>query len=140
MQTLDDFSFRFLMCKYDDWGRRVRARNFPVGRRGSTKPTEGFSTWVDVFRKHEKPGSQHDFNCYNPWNMQTRYLVAQRTSGHSWKGGPREGPQAVQAISKLENEVAFVGITEFFSASICLFQASLQFTREVEMLLITYQR
>ena len=73
----------------------------------------------------------HDFNCYNPNNMQARYITCDRAqpyAGH-YIGNETATPDLRQALKTLQL-VKFVGITELYSASVCFFIAKMTGTIE----------
>jgi hypothetical protein len=131
---------QYLECKYDDWGKNMtKLTMFP--REGSDET--GLNKWLDHFLK-EAPsdesnlinGEDGDFRCYNPWNMQSRYLTRGRPG--FMKGDPKYAylqylpahhtystedrvPSPVKAAAHLEN-FAWVGIVQLFHESLCLLE------------------
>ena len=129
---------QFLMCKYDDWGKAVtKHSNFP-GYGQSATILGGFHQWLEHFLEIVSSGDddgemltdrhrlEEAFGCYDPWNMQTRYFTADCASGsinaHVAKSEAcRRSPsidEAKRNLAKLE----VVGLTEHYSASVCLLE------------------
>jgi len=131
---------QYLECKHDDWGKWItNGTSFP--REGSDEA--GFDEWLNHFltesKLHELDPVDHsysDFRCYNPWNMQSRYLTRGRPS--FMKGQPRYAfnrhlpghhaysaediePAASQVVHSL-NDLAWIGVVELFSESLCLLE------------------
>ena len=66
---------QYMECKYDTWGQQVtRGTGFP-GTHKMEEVLGGFEEWVRHFVKGKAIlGGRGAYNCYNPWNMQARYL------------------------------------------------------------------
>ena len=126
---------QYLECRYDDWGRETTANtSFP--RNGSNEA--GFNLWLDHFISPNASiyGESSAFRCYNPWNMQSRYLVRRRPpfmSGdkkysflnylpaHFAYSAEDKEPPAKKAVEELLG-VTWFGITELFHESMCLLE------------------
>jgi hypothetical protein len=129
---------QFLECKYDAWGREVtNGTAFPR----SLSDELDFKAWLENFAKLDSTlGETNDFKCYNPCNMQTRYLAngrsalvrkdpKQRPFRHKHPVFPAHHaferrdvlPSPEEAISHLAS-VSWFGITELFHESMCLLQ------------------
>ena len=117
---------QFLECKYDDWGRKTTAgTSFPRG--DEEVPVDGFDKWATHFlvaREGELRDGSHmdDYSCYNPYNMQSRFLAPAAKTDRihiRYKGSSR--PSLTQARERLR-QMDFLGITDFYQASLCLFQ------------------
>ena len=81
--------------------------------------------------------SDDDFGCYNPWNLQTRYLTCHATryvrdkkydrldghhvvtDGRHHAGFGRTGD--VEVATRRIASFSFVGVAEHYHASICIF-------------------
>lgn len=115
---------QYLECKYDPlFIRRTKDYNFPRPK----SHVKGFKVWINHFYSSwnqvmdERLNITHDhFNCYHPYNMQTRYLAQTcPRSAHNiednmtWK-------TVLQAI-EIMNSLPFIGLTEYYNASMCLF-------------------
>ena len=122
---------QFAQCKYSSWAKRLpRMVDFLA--------THDFADWLDALS-----ASDDDFGCYNPWNLQTRYLTCHSArhvrdkkldhlDGHH-RGGHLDGHHVVHdhhgfgrtgdvaaAISRIAS-FSFVGVAEHYHASICIF-------------------
>jgi hypothetical protein len=84
--------------------------------------------WLEHFQA-ATPGPSHDaFNCYDPHDMQTRFLHCrggQRSSGAEWDY-EHENHFDAHATANTTRGLWYVGITEHYIASLCLF--GLQYT------------
>ena len=84
----------------------------------------GFSEWL----QHVSSGYD-DFNCYHPFNMQTRYLSCATRKGRTEesKGPPPEhhlfqaNVNLTRAFTNLQR-IGFVGIADFYTQSVCAFE------------------
>ena len=115
---------QFMECKYAPWGIHTTAMtDFPR----DLPDLEGLEKWIDHMVQMGKtappnvPVKTIDYNCYNPNDMQTRYLVC--ASMPKMQYGPhhlppRELPFAL-ALNVLER-LPFVGIMEYLRESLCL--------------------
>lgn len=124
---------QFLMCKYHKETRQPRC-NFPRGSR----TLDGFSQWLSTFTS-PKPGAKSpfcmrrgdrwslgfdmadmvfDYNCYNPWNMQARYMATRM--GHHVAIDQIE-PDITLAKLGLQN-LTFAAITDLYPESVCAFR------------------
>lgn len=111
---------QFLECKYDSWGKATtKNTNFP--REQMNVSSSGFTSWLHHFYavkddlNSSTPIIYDYFNCYNPWDMQTRFLSLD--FGRNMFKIP---PLAV-ALRNLKS-VMFVGLTDFYRESGCLFK------------------
>lgn len=112
---------QFLTCKYSPWGLRVtRDTNFPRGN--MTMPPSGFTEWLAYFHAiktsiNPTKAINYDlFQCYSPWNMQTSYLSLSDVRSNMLRL-----PSLDVALRNL-HAVGFVGITDFYRESACLFK------------------
>ncbi|CAE7206022.1 unnamed protein product [Symbiodinium sp. CCMP2456] len=122
---LDHVLSQFLECKFDWWGKRVTAgTDFPF------KPGVygGLYNWVRHFTdlKNESvqgfpPDSKEwaravSHNCYNPWNMQSRYLAS---VWDHYVPFDELQPDIKVARQGLQS-VQVVGVPELYVESLCL--------------------
>ncbi|CAE7758412.1 unnamed protein product [Symbiodinium pilosum] len=122
---LDHVLSQFLECKFDWWGKRVTAgTDFPF------KPGVygGLDEWVHHFTNLKntsvlgfEPDSKEwaravSHNCYNPWNMQSRYLAS--TWDHYVPFS--ELQPDIEAARKSLQGVQVVGVPELYVESLCL--------------------
>ena len=115
---------QFMQCKHTPWGEHAtEMTNFPR----DLPDLEGFENWLDHMVQMGRTSRPDvslkvaDYNCYNPNDMQTRYLVC--ASMPMIKGGPhhlppRELPFPL-ALHVLKH-LPFVGIMEYMRESLCL--------------------
>lgn len=114
---------QYLECKYDWWGKTAtKGTNFP-GNNDKNQVYDGLEKWLDHFLD-EKMGAKMDaykyaYKCYNPWNMQARYISTD--NDHVVHDMKILRPSINTTISSLKS-VGFVGITEYSDETICLFQ------------------
>ena len=116
---------QFAQCKHSSWARRLpRMVDFLA--------THDFPDWLDALYT-----SDDDFGCYNPWNLQTRYLTCHATryvrdkkydrldghhvveDGRHHAGFGRTGD--VAAATRRIASFSFVGVSEHYHASLCVF-------------------
>lgn len=115
---------------------------FPLPENIRSDLRSGFPLWLDHFaspsgqsvcpdKDSGLPAHAHcrtgvDFNCYNPNNMQTRHLVCTREElwGAHYIGPEGAVPDVAQALTNLES-VDFLGITELYTASVCVMKTKL---------------
>lgn len=116
-------------CYFDpQWGLKVTKNTlFPR----TDNYTEDFSQWLHHFSmlSENQIGPDHDFNCYDPRELQTRYMsclsAGSCEANHALVGEP---PSLEQALINL-NDADFVGLTDFYHESICM----LHYRREEEL-------
>ena len=111
---------QYLECRYDAWGRRVTAgTGFPRHSNESeiTGYTPGFDEWLEHFVSD--PHTQNMFNCYQPLNMQTRHMGTSNDTAHGWQG---DGLELTDSIRTSIRELDFLGITEHYTLSACMFE------------------
>jgi hypothetical protein len=141
---------QYVECLSDIWGKKVVAAyatkyqhklhlpRFPKGG----KLYDDFDEWVDHFAtlgENGTRGPEGSFNCYNPINMQTRYMSLNTTidGPQSKLGAPivQHGPHFVPSLKAYQREYAgssferakknlgrveVVGLMEKFRESLCL--------------------
>jgi len=117
---------QFLECKYDAWGKQVtKGTEFP-GYDTTDKVMDGFDDWVAHFAS--SPGrfeanGMYAFRCYDPWNLQTRFMAANTTyTVHYHRSEATLRPSLENARANLRGAKLLVGITEHFAASMCLLE------------------
>jgi hypothetical protein len=134
----------FYECHESRWGRRV-SDGTQMPR--SANRTLDFEAWLRHFAglARDVGGPAHDFNCYDPRDLQTRQLSC------TWRRPPRLGfmksyndprhphhasaPAAPRPLARasenLRNRAGFVGLTEFYHESVCVL--SYKRTRRVDL-------
>lgn len=115
---------QYLECKYDWWGEmKTNGTAFP---RKYPNPV-GFGKWIHWFynswngQMSASTNITNDYyNCYHPYNMQTRFM-SQNCRSPAYKYlGPLTNASLALAIERV-NTLPFIGLTEYFDASMCLF-------------------
>ena len=118
---------QFLECKYDWWGKaQTNGTSFP-GMGKLDDVMGGFDAWIKHFvdiARHRKYGPSVAFNCYDPYNMQARYLAAgvSLSGAHLTRQRKDRFPSVTAAKKKLMQQVQVVGIVKHYPASICLLE------------------
>lgn len=103
---------QFIECKYAAWGqRRTNNTSFPR----QSQDAAGMRAWVNFFYDDWYP-EKGDFNCYNPWNMQTRYLAT--PDAHHLSTIDLKEPNVAIALKNLRN-LDFVGCVDYYKESMC---------------------
>jgi hypothetical protein len=114
---------QFLECKYDPYFRNF-ATTLP-GYNELENATAGFDAWIKNFIDMElqnKYGKEPSYRCYEPWNMQARYMTASgKNDPHFAKDRSGRLPSLDLAETNLR-KIDVVGITEYYSASLCLLE------------------
>jgi len=115
---------QFLECKYDGWGKTVTNKtSFP---RNYSDPV-GFDKWLDHFNEswHDKLGF---FRCYIPFNAQARAFTCTGGNNHILRYRNMKDPLNPDISTAMNNslEFHFIGITEYFKASLCLLEDRLR--------------
>jgi len=124
---------QFMECRYDTWGiNRTRGTEFPRGG----EDVEDFATWLHHFAsmpngRGEKRSYEEAYNaaygCYDPRNMQRRYLTCVRSVGqsspfpHFDMGDFLPLDTAVMLVEQLD----FVGVKEMLREGLCVYAALL---------------
>lgn len=130
---------QFLMCKYSFWAVHMATKRFKFPRDNSSILLDGLSEWIGMFTSSNHtltnltcnergdcknrtgpgpPKQLFDYNCYNPWNMQARYLATR--AGHHADVDQLE-PDLVTAKLGLQS-LTFNGITDLYPESVCAFR------------------
>lgn len=107
----------YLECKYDWWGKRVtKGTKFPRIRHEDVAKgvTPGFDLWLNHFIKH--PNTTDMFNCYHPFNMQTRYMMSNEIEPHNYDVSSHEFNNVTKQRIK---SLWFFGLTEYYSLTVC---------------------
>jgi hypothetical protein len=119
----------FLECKYDGWG--IHVTNGTAFPRNCTD-IEGFAIWISHFHSCQKneclfePAFDYnDYNCYNPANMQARYMTCKMSENssthyahHLFSKSEME-PNLTKALQGMQ-KIDMIGITDFYYESLCL--------------------
>lgn len=131
---------QYLECKFDEWGlKTTKGRDFPREKENEmTGYMPAFEKWLKHFVQEVESikngtfdSESNDYNCYHPYNMQTRYLFCDSSLQTKWKplqvGHHFDQVHQNQLISEKEIAEAirnlwFVGILEHFDLSVCLFK------------------
>ena len=100
---------QFMMCKYSVRRNRV----FPRGD-AANETWGGFETWARQFLGLKSPFA---FGCYNPVDVQTRYLS---TAFGAW-AAPADALNVSDALTTLRGAF-FVGLADAYQESLCLFR------------------
>lgn len=102
---------QFLECKYDKrWGTKV-TKNTSFPRNGND--VSDFLLWLRHFQKVNAT----DFNCYHPYNMQTRSFDPYCTDTHKYLKFSETAPMvAVHNMMSL----SFVGLQDLYRLSLCM--------------------
>jgi len=113
---------QFLHCRYTKFKDFAIAKQhgFP-GYDDLEHPLVGLSEWLKTFTEadlHDKAKPMFDYGCYNPWNMQARYLAT--THSHHVVTRLAE-PDAQAAKFGLQN-LTYVGIVDLYPETICGYQ------------------
>lgn len=115
---------QFMECKHDEWGKVVTTGTaFPRSSdNNNTNFTDydDFEVWVDHFLNHTEFGKRFAFHCYDPYNLQTRFLVNNRYARFVRDATELE-PSLDVAKSNLDS-IGLVGISDYYEASVCLFE------------------
>lgn len=111
---------QYLECKYDWWGKRVTgSTNFP---KDDPDPI-GMGKWVSYFLDVWRDPEQTFFQCYNPYNLQSRYMTCKSSdeeiSAHGIFDAKMRFPPIEVAKRNLDN-LQFVGIVDYFKESLCM--------------------
>ena len=125
---------QFMECKYANWGKLVTRGTGLPGRHSpdAAAAAEGFEEWLKHFLLASESDEfsdpvRHAFRCYNPWNMQSRYLTVPYTEDkhgdqvavhHLLSAGHRK-PSLERALQRIE-AMPFLGIADLYVPSLCL--------------------
>ena len=107
---VDHVFSQYKECRYDVWGRRVTARTaFPR----SSSVAHDFEAWLEHF---QRPTRDH-YNCYHPYNMQTRYMLCRDRVGHNHH---LERALDLSAAFSMIDRLQWVGVQHMFHESLCV--------------------
>jgi len=118
---------QYLECKYDRWAQEAtKGTGFP-GMGKLDDVMGGFDEWIQHFVdavRQENYGDSSAFHCYDPYNMQSRYLAADRSLWRAHVTRKREDrfPSVDVAKENLLNKIHLVGIVKHYAASLCLLE------------------
>lgn len=115
---------QYLECKWDTWGKKVtNGTNFPrdTEENEATGYTPAFQQWLKHFTT--TPYTTEMYNCYQPYNMQTRYFETFQEGAHNFN---LDGAVFTnKAAQRIDGGLWFFGITEHYTTSTCLFEYKL---------------
>lgn len=120
---IDHVFSQYLECRFDEWGKSVtKGTLFPRNRKEDyfKGDTPDFDSWLQHFKND--PFTTDNFNCYNPKNIQTRYLQTQSIENpHNFLFDSIEfneiGKQRIKSM-------IFFGLQDYFLLSTCLFDTT----------------
>eukprot|EP00934_Nitzschia_sp_Nitz4_P007785 Nitzschia sp. Nitz4//scaffold74_size92883//40052//40999//NITZ4_004824-RA/size92883-snap-gene-0.155-mRNA-1//1//CDS//3329557598//7775//frame0 len=119
---------QYLECKYDPFFRDAAINSGFPGITDLDDALKGLDEWVQHFVDGGTDiglsDSRFAFHCYDPWNMQSRYFTStslQREGPHTATFKSDRKPELSTAIQHME-QIDVLGMTEYFGASLCLFQ------------------
>lgn len=122
---------QFMECKYTEWGHtKTKDTDFP--QQGELY--DDFHKWIDHFHSHNEDkktwGKDFAYNCYNPRNMQSRYLTCQAPGGPNpeWQFtkavyphfAHEKEPSLTEAILNLDKH-EWIGLADLYHESVCVF-------------------
>jgi len=108
-RPIDHVFSQYKECRYDVWGKKVTAgTSFPR----SSSIANDFETWL---RHFQTPTRDH-YRCYHPFNMQTRYMLCNESSGHNHYMESIDLSDAYAMIDRLQ----WVGVQHMFHESMCV--------------------
>jgi len=110
---VDHVISQFMECRYDPALSSIRTHSFPV----SESVTDDFKDWLFHFDEDWNDAAG-DFNCYNPYNMQARYIICPRRP-HAHHSRAHTLFPKLDIVPMLES-FFFFGVSEYYSESICL--------------------
>lgn len=110
----------YLECKYDKWGREMTFNTtFPrnVTEDESKGITPGFDQWLKHFVN--SPNTTDMYNCYQPNNMQTRYMMTSVKYPHNFD---RSSLHFNDETKKRIDSLHFFGLTEYYFLTSCVME------------------
>lgn len=121
---------QFLHCKYNPYGSSRHYRGFQKSGKGELDDAKDFEFWLDHFnnpnfriiKSKNKNRTDTVWDCYNPINMQARYMTSRcRTHKACHEGTLSDAlePSLVDAIDHME-KLSWFGMTEYYKESLCL--------------------
>mmetsp|Transcript_16923 Transcript_16923/g.20337 ORF Transcript_16923/g.20337 Transcript_16923/m.20337 type:complete len:374 (-) Transcript_16923:230-1351(-) len=121
---------QFLYCKYNPSQQQKLLPGFPSGNHDPQSDQEDFEKWLDHFNISTfEVGRTTTWNCFNPINVQSRYMTSDCKSWHTCHNSgefPME-PSSVDALEAVES-LDWFGIREYYSESLCLLSYQLSGT------------
>uniref|UniRef100_A0A7S3UFS8 Sulfotransferase n=1 Tax=Picocystis salinarum TaxID=88271 RepID=A0A7S3UFS8_9CHLO len=122
---------QFMECKYTEWGH-TKTKNTDFPQQGELY--DDFQTWIDHFHNLNEDkktwGKEFAYNCYNPRNMQSRYLTCQAPGGPNpeWQYtkavyphfAHEKEPSLTEAILNLDKH-EWIGVADLYHESLCVF-------------------
>lgn len=107
---IDHVFSQYKECRYDHWGKQTTS-NTKFPRNSSV--SKDFDTWLT----HFQTPTNDNFNCYHPFNMQTRHLLCNEASGHNHMFSLQMNvSRGFAMLDKLQ----WVGIQNMYHESICV--------------------
>eukprot|EP00440_Ansanella_granifera_P072813 gb/GFBE01079017.1/.p1 GENE.gb/GFBE01079017.1/~~gb/GFBE01079017.1/.p1 ORF type:complete len:339 (+),score=44.24 gb/GFBE01079017.1/:1-1017(+) len=76
---------------------------------------ENISLWLEHF---SQSSTLKDFNCYYPFNFQSRHFIGDANCHHA---STTEPPDLIDVLHQLDR-YSFVGVTERYQESLCIFE------------------
>mmetsp|Transcript_6714 Transcript_6714/g.8114 ORF Transcript_6714/g.8114 Transcript_6714/m.8114 type:complete len:459 (+) Transcript_6714:229-1605(+) len=121
---------QFLHCKYNPYGSNRNYKGFQKSGNSELDDAKDFEFWLDHFnnpdfriiKSKNKNRTDTVWDCYNPVNMQSRYMTSNcRSHTACHEGTPRDAlePSLVDAVDNME-KLAWFGLTEYYKESLCL--------------------
>lgn len=115
---------QFLECKYDWWGQKTtNGTGFP-GYQKLDDPMLGFDEWIRHFHQLKDSsmfGSNVTFNCYEPYNMQARFMTSSAQYVYCSRNKSERWPDIASSRKQLAT-IQVVGVVEHYPASLCVFE------------------
>jgi hypothetical protein len=111
---------QYMECAYDDFGKTATQyfKEFPRNE----SLVEGFTSWVTHFNQTfvtDTNPSQSAFNCYHPYNMQSRAMSDTCKDPLLYYRDVQTNMAMQTAIRNID-ALSFVGITDLWYASMCM--------------------
>lgn len=103
----------YLECADTPWGKAIRSESG-----AEEEDVASFTSWLQHFAQN----STDDFNCYHPFNMQSRALSCDYPSDPHHYDGELNSAMTAAAFRAME-ETFFVGLVEYYQESLCLFHS-----------------
>ena len=114
---------QFLECKYDPY---FQARTIQLpGSSSLDSAIDGFDEWISHFIDIGLTmmyGKDFGYRCYEPWNMQARFMTASGKNDPHFATDQRGRIPSLKMAETNLRKMNIVGITEYYSASLCLLE------------------
>lgn len=107
-------------CRFDGWGKKTTARTqFPR----KAPIMKDFETWLTHFDESQ----QDDYNCYHPYNMQTRctFCLNESHCHHNLNRWPTQTVVIRNSLKSIDN-LQWVGVQDLYHESVCVLYWKLQ--------------